>query len=729
MLFPDGITRYCFVFYDAKFPQNFVANDPNNKITCWYTNYRTATNPTSTNFNIFLEAGPPSAPGAPSTGGTQTSSIAGISLPSTVTAPTYADGLNSFTGPPPSIQSYQMVVSSPGDSTRYGGAVAYSNTFTSSTNSFTLSGLYPSSTYALFAKAKNNSTNTSYGPTGSTSSLATIALAMPSNTGSFSYSPSPTYTAKLVGSNVYDASNASVSPVLLTSQTTLTSSSFTNPIHTQSNRGSTGTSLLTVKADLVNDSATVSTLTATYNGFNAAVPTATDTYMTINTNTWDGYSLAALRGYYLTSANTVLLKSTAFNSSNNRNYVNVAVTQTGQTSNNSSTYFYYDLYSGPPTFNSSAITLRTTTNRQICGIYVIYGSVGLNTTTSVNKIGTSFYNSTQILSYSSGQTETDPSRSNKGAAAKSFTDPVVFTNTTSVVQPAVASFATSTTLTTTAYGPTNASASTTSNSIFMILDTATNTLVTSSAYPATILTIGLASSQFGFRINSGSVSAGPPFTTALPPASVAATTAYDNSVSLVSNQDLQICAGFYQTKTGNANGYLNYGTYYLNTLDYSGISATGYRFATFSFKAAQNTSPFTFIQFKLNGVQQSITFPASDVTKPTVGSTRLYFYYRVEDGNASTNFGAAYRNTTWLDATNTSAPLLNSSTYFDTTKVLSAANSSTPNTFASQTYTINCSCNSLTVGASDNIYVYFRISVPMNETFAFSSVSCQFTSS
>jgi len=192
--------------------------------------------------------------------------------------------------------------------------------------------------------------------------------------------------------------------------------------------------------------------------------------------------------------------------------------------------------------------------------------------------------------------------------------------------------------------------------------------------------------------------------------------------------------GQYQTKgTGTGTGYLNYSTYYynaglLNSLNYSGISASGYRYSTFTFKAAIGAA-YTHIQFVVSGISQTIYFPGGDQTAPTVGSTRLYFYYRVEDADNYSTFNASYVNTTWLDATNTSNPVLSSGNYYNYTTypVLSARNGSIDSPFSGTTYTINCNLNSLTVVGGNNYYIYFRVCAPMNENFWFSNVTAQFT--
>jgi hypothetical protein len=204
------------------------------------------------------------------------------------------------------------------------------------------------------------------------------------------------------------------------------------------------------------------------------------------------------------------------------------------------------------------------------------------------------------------------------------------------------------------------------------------------------------------------------------------------------NIDLQICNGYYRTKKGisatsggsNPVGYLDYSNYFYdlntqNTVNYSTISeTTGYRYATFSFKAAQNTAPYTKIQFSINGAS-TITIP-QDATKPTIGSTRLYCYYRIENGDLPASYGLTFpKNTTWFDALDNSTPL-STNNYFNN-EIVPSAKGSTTNVYDGNAYTINCDCPSLVVGSTDNIYVYFMICAPMKEQFSFSSVSSKFT--
>ena len=756
LLFPGEVTpRWTYVIYDDVFAG--LEQSPNNIITAWYSNYQqNGNNHSSIQFNVLV-SGAPSAPGAP-TFGPQISDASGILVDATSSPPQYNDASGGIPPPgPPGIKAYKMTVSSNGDSTyRYNSAVPYDvNQFIAETTSgiVTLSQLYPDSSYNVYAQAQNTSF-AGYGPTGPVGVLSATHLPMPTNSGIFGYT-GPTYTAKLVASNASgDSANASVSPILFASPAPWTSTSVTNSIQAVSNRGKLGTtSIFDVSGNVVRPAGVSAALSQvaslSYNGFPISTPSPASAtgYITINPTTpVDAYaaSQVALQGYYLTTSNSATISSSVFVISNDKTTTTLTTRQkaTGGETIESGYYFYYDAYTTPPVLNSVTIGLRNTiTSTQISGIYIVYGPVNLSCNTNVSNIGTYFYNNDQILEYSSGQSETNTSNVTSSLSGSKFNNPVTFVNSTTVQNPAATMFTTSSIIAVSAYGPTTViSTDMSSNSIPMILDPLSYDLVSGSTagYPSSVATIGLNTGTiYGFRVSSGAAitsPAPPPYITQLPPASSIATTPYDNSANLTANQDLQLTNGQYQTKgTGAGTGYKNYTPYYygpsqLNTLNYSGITNTGYRYSTFSFKVATNTSPFVFVQFKVNGISQTITFQNSDVTRPAVGSTRLYFYYRVEDADNFSSFDLTHVNTNWLDAINTVPPELNQSNYYNLDyPAVSAGNANTPNTFIGGTYTINCLSIPINVTLSDNYYVYFRVCAPMNEDFWFSNVSAQFT--
>lgn len=531
----------------------------------------------------------------------------------------------------------------------------------------------------------------------------------------------------------------------------MTSTSFTNSIHTSANAGSSLTNLLAVTATHT-VGPTGNSIVVNYNGFPAGQTPSSpaSNYMTLNTSaSANGYNTpTALQGYYLTASNSLTMKtsnSTTFTSTNERNNVTVAVGQTGTgaATTNYSDYFYYDIYTGTPTINSSTVTLRTTQSAAVCGIYVVSGAantIGLNAVTVVQNIGKYFYNSTQILTYTnvpSNLHEIGASGINRITSGKNATtldNQVTFTNNSLTYPTTAISVVTkSITLTTSAYGPTTTTPVTlTSDPINMFIDKNSYDLITGNAlYPLTLSnqTIGLNSSKYGFRISSAIASGSAPFTYL--PASLS-TTAFSNTSSLTGNEDLLIYDGLYRTRGADATatGYIPYGSYVYtsapntvtsNTVDYSGILAVGYRYATFCFKVAAGS--YDYIQFKVNNCS-TVGSLNGDSSLPIAGSTRLYFYYKVEDAAATTPVSGGI-STTWLDATSSENLIkVNTNNFYNNT-VLSARNSAS---YVNPTYTINCFCPSFTVLAQ-NVNVYFRICAPMNETFSFQSVSAQFTTS
>ena len=300
-----------------------------------------------------------------------------------------------------------------------------------------------------------------------------------------------------------------------------------------------------------------------------------------------------------------------------------------------------------------------------------------------------------------------------------------------VRKSAATSFASSTSLTVTAYSPGTASANA-NLTLSVILDPLSYDLVTNEAnYPTVMPLIGFSLATLR-RVSSQAVDGSATTEPYLYLPTTINTNLYDQTQNLINNQDLQIANGLYQTKTGSTTGYLNYTTSYYgatlqNLYNYSlSIPATGYRYATFCFQAAESSEVYLYVQFTINGLQQAISFQNGDGEKPMVGSSRLYFYYRVQDTSPGNNFSLNYRNTAWFDTNKQSN--WTAQNYFNTTAnpPLAAGNGSV---FSGNTYTINCTLPQLTVLTGKVYYVYFRVCAPMNTAFSFSSVSAQFTRS
>jgi hypothetical protein len=223
------------------------------------------------------------------------------------------------------------------------------------------------------------------------------------------------------------------------------------------------------------------------------------------------------------------------------------------------------------------------------------------------------------------------------------------------------------------------------------------------------------------------------FVSTLPAAAIYADSPYDNT-QLITNstnnydQELQMVNGLYVTKSYVGTGttcYANYSTYLSGTIgnnsaNYSGVGTTGYRYATFAWKCAPyTTGNYTKITFAINGLTQTIDTPT---TNPSHSSQSLKMFYRIEDATSSGTFSAAYRNTTWLNVCG-SDNLMTTGNYYLQPTIYSAQNTAITNTFSSNTLTMNVSTPTLPIAASDNVYIYLRIGLPMSINLGFSYVT------
>jgi len=788
LTFPTETTpRNCFVYYSNTF--NGLTTSTNNIITAWYSNFQEdGTNKNSIQFNILLSPGVPSAPGIPTFGnatpsGVVPTSTSGVSVTGTFATPTYSDVANSVTGPtgPPAIKQYIMDVFSTGSTVRYNGlntpyGPSYGPTgFTGAgfvtafptglTGAINLSSLYPDCIYTAHVKAQNDSSNTAYGATSGTGTFTSTYLPMPVPSGT--YGPSGTagtsytyYDAKLVGNNNSgNSANATISNVLFTSPAPFNSTNVTHSIQSVANRGSTGTNIFTASATITRPGTSGFTGTATlsYNGFPISNPTSTQTstLITINgTLPVDGYTTTlnnALQGFYLNTTNSTTLPSLAFTASNEKTTTTLTTTQSGDTPINNSMFFYYDSYTGAPTNGGVSILFGTLTYSEASGIFFVYNPIALQSTTIVSNIGTYFYNKNQILNYYYNASttafggETGTSNVAPGGLTGPGTSPpydelansVIFTNS-SVIIPSTTTFAKQPSFNVTSYGPTTTSTQQ-SATLNIIYDPPTHNLLNSTTFnPTSPQSISTTTLVYGFRILSQAPKSGQTdsYYTELPPTTFNLNVSYNNTLSLLTDAqyDIQLTNGTYQTKGTTSNGYLNYnGIIYsstlTNTLDYSTIPASGYRYLTFTY-----TVPFTSvnnIKFVVQNDSSTQIYSGSTNQQPYIGSSngsRIYFYFRGENSEKYTAqyFTADYSNSTWVDATiptTSSNPLITSQNYYNYIGIPLLSCGATL-TYSTTTFTMVCpsTMGFSNSGGGGTNYVILRIALPMNSTFKLTGV-------
>ena len=756
--FPGESTpRNCYVFYDSQLAT--ILNNPNNNAMIWYNNYSTSTtNQQSVHYNIFLSAGVPSVPQSITYAGNNYAGT--IQLNIILGPPLYADSSNITSSA--TIKTYKVTYSTLGDLVyRYGGAISQQNLIgtTSTTNTVALSGLYPDCTYGFTGSAQNNTTNTNYGP-GIIGTTGTTFLPQPPN--NFNISTELTNVWGIGNTAKSTTTNGSTGNIYFSIPSTLTMG-ITGSIHCVDSRGQTGGTLLIQTLGMTGSFGETGFYPLTFSGFGQNLPGSTsNTLFTFgNTNTTTDYystsGITAYYGYYLSVLSSLTFTNSSFIPSGMSNTISLMQTRYDRNGTNindtNNTYytFYYDNYTGNPSIPTQpSITLNNTTVFiQVSGIWIAGSTILLNSITTAQNIGTYFYNNSQMLKYTGGSTVTYESNTNyitNGLAGvsnnKYLNSSVTFTRTgTSCILYTSTSYINTINMSLTAYSPlsTGPTATNTSNSLLIICDSPSYNLITSNmSYPLSIQsTQGI--NKYGFRINSdapltigsSSLVSQIPNTNKLP---------YDNTVSLLSNYDLQIFNGSYGTfGASGSNGYLNYtgytglsdgvpvsaGPVYTGISGFPGMTNVPYRFTTYVWQYLPSATSYANIIINMNGIIGTITNPNGN---PYIGTTanQIYFYYRVED-SSTTVYSSGHYNTTWIEINNNSVDTnLTGQNYYLTSLILGGKDSTNSNNFSSGTYTMYGLTPQFIITNTTPIYVYVRIAIPFNSNFIFNNVSVRF---
>ena len=745
----NGTKRYAYVYYHSNF--STLTTDPSNSITAWYSNYYPTTNKSTANFNIFVQAGPPSAPGQP-TFGTQSLSSNTVTVPVTYTAPQYVDASNTTTSTAV-IQNYKITYSSPGSSIRYNSPIEHStqNTIAGTATTYSITGLYPDSVYTVFVSAQNNSSYTSYGPISTSATVTTTNLLQLAAMGSISFGGT-TYSARLVST-----STTISSPLYISNSTsTLTSAAFTSPIHASQNRGSTSTTytsgLLDISASLTRGGLIIdSGPILTYKGYPAANPgTANNTanYITISGNLpTDSYGTNYQQGFYLQASTTVTLGTACFTASNQQSTVTLIQKQKNGGISTSSTSFnyYYDTLTGNPTSVSTQHFLngtQSTAATQISGIWVLNGNTGISITgnTTALNMGQYFFPVGTIISYNatgySSAAETTLSNlvtGSKTGDGSAFNSSISFSN--SSLTYSNNSYVTTIPFSTIAYNLLgNASANATA--INAIVDYPSISLI-NSTFATSVPNMIVTTATAGYRVYS----APPQTNTNIPTILYNGTTRYStlpyqNSWSLTSTensggydgtQELMVANGCIRSyDTTYLKSYTNsyYGSSSQNTANYSTISNAGYRYATFAWKVSSTLSG---TNQKLNIVLNNVSNSANNNTLLYAeASKKLLVFFRVEDATttstANLGSGNGTVSTYWISANdNTGLAGAASANNYYTTPSDNAPYFISPTITNGSTITITVNMpfslsTNLACVSSGNTYIYVRLGLPMNVT-------------
>jgi hypothetical protein len=717
--------RYAYTYYDSTLSAALKSNSINT-FSAYYSNPSTigSFNSSSISFYGFLAGGAPSAPRSVTrSGGTSTS------ITITWSAPEYADIINTSEG---TISSYDISYNTTGSAIRYNSGVAQSGTTNSISGlSTTLSSLYPDASYSIVVLATNNS-----GLKGPYSTLITgysSFLVEPTALSSISLALTNSYSTSSTIYKVQD--NTSLGSIPLIKGTTVTTNAFDTPIHRLANRGKlqgAGT-LMTLSARLNS----VDGPSVQYTGFPIpSVPSAaTANNMTITPASISDYyaSITAQDGFYLKSSNTITV-SGGVSAGNGLNTLTAKQTFSDTTTATASTTFYSDnsatLTTGP-TGAVNTLGILSTYFAKVSGVSILYGTPTMTIDASANNMGSYFYRSPLITyTYTNGSNTGTKSETNL-AAVQSSDDINVDRFTTgnlsfksSFILPTLANntYSTSITIAATAnniFG----SGTLTSKSMNVITDMPSYTLVYSTL-SASIATLNANTPANGYRIWSApSVSNNCP--DLLYNGTSYLSIPYNNNWDITStNQsgynvttELLISNGQFTTVRS---AYLDYSGYLMNSgINYSGISATGYRFASFCWKLNASNTAYTNLSFTINSI---LTPTLTDSKLLLMNGVQAPIFYAFQD-TSSPSYNDTTFNTVWINA-NSNTNGVSSGNFYDTNNKYGyyGGITSAAVTLSGSNATINAFIPAINP-VKATIYLYLRIAVPMNTEIKFGSVS------
>ena len=785
VVFPqDNTARNAFVLYETAL-SNLVS--PGGTLTGWYSNYNIGSNLASTIFSIFNAGGNPSAPQRLfSTNVTATSLSYYFSTPQFVdiTDPTSVDTINSYT---------ITYTSFPVPGRRYGITPIYDQTSTIITSPFTftapqdglpnnvisnaIANLYPDSVYTFRVFAKN------------TSGFSSIAVSSIGISTSFLTADSglnATLASRYYSGTIRRVSDEAVITTLVNTNTAWTTPSFTIPIQTTENRGTSSVKIAALSTFFTSP-CTIIGPTVFYDGFPATTPaTLTVSSQTITPSLpTDKYaaSLTQNKFFYLNVANTMTLQTGLFNPHSTIYTFNAKLYQssptTVTTTTNTPISFYYDGSPGTPVINSiqfNYLTASPPTATWVSGVKVINGTPAFSTVTVASNLGKFFYRS-PIITYSNTVagsvntgSETTLANAISGANTGQLISPVTFYNT-SVTTPSLTSiFASNVSMSATASN-TNSGSATVSASLNTMIDGLSVTLI--NAIPSSLPVLTGGTSNAGTRIwsfssfDTTSIYV-PPFIFPLAHLSTSYTTVLydtttfhanslvDASVTYKLEKELQVASGAHRTKGSFTYSYLDYTNKYYsatlqNTVDYTSIPASGIRFATFAWKAPTVTgltyNNLIFYISYLNASSNSDAISVNTTTNQvffTSGSLlssppdQLFIFYRLEDNTTNETIlptTALSPTTVWLDANGSTSTPANATNYFSDgtmTKTQILGGITTGASITNQgsgngLVTIPAFIPGFTVSGRD-VRLICRIGIPMNWNFAFTYIYAKISS-
>ena len=739
---PSNTPVKSYVFYDPLLSNITTTSS----LTAWYSNYNLSNNTNTINVPPFTSPGNPSE--CLNLTLSYTSGIVPITATFNYTQPTTVD-LNEPIDSSLTITSYTRNYSTTGSLIRYNGPIAQTNSpSTVNSTTFTPSNILPDCLYTFSVFATNSAGNQSVVTT-----ITGTSTPLPPLSGLSTISFPSRYITAGSGRTIKAVNDNSTITTLVTDKSTnWTSNQFTIPIHNTNNRGSTSNSIMTLSCSL---NAVVGP-TITFNGFPAVVPSpvTSGNLITLTPSTVvDAYNSSSENGYkgfYLNAVNnTVTIDKSNLVSS--RSLYTVSVSQIRDVTNTGTYSYYFDDISGLPTITSLSINYNTTSTSLISGVRVVYNTPTLTYTCQTGNMGRFFYRTpllsltNTISSVITNITETDLTNITSGIAVdgSKFTDGNLTFIRNFTPSSSLNNYFTKTiNLSATSSNIVNDSSlsSTTLNSI---IDGLSNTLVyTTLSTNLTATTISKSTSAIGYRIwtappLNGSVNV-PYYTYNNDGSTLYSSIQYNNQwdISLSDGgiggnlynptTELQVYNGAFRTKGTDTNGYLNYSSYKynsssFNTVNYSSISTTGYRYASFVWNIAENTtSQYITLSFRVYGLTPT---PDLSTNYAYISGSLLRMYYRLENASTPNPSNETNISTIWLDA-NSSTNLVTSTTYYilppDSSYVRGGYTSISNQSGYTQFNVLIPS--PFLVNTGQTIRIYCRFGLPMDKNISFNYI-------
>ena len=720
----DATPRLAYVYYNTAL-SSLIAS-PSNLVYGWYANTSPSTNVASTLYGIYVGAGPPGPP----------SSITLAAVTATTATLNYARPVRVDINDPTSaltITGYTFQYSSIASAIRYGTPVfdAGHQVDNGSSLTYALTSLYPDSLYTFAVNAKNSANLTgAYSTISSSTSFLSPAAAL---SGSLSF-PARYYSNGTI-TNVQTGATASN---LVNVSTTWTCSPFVTPIHNSAARGSSTLSVLAAVSTVLTrgTTSTVGGL-VTFRGFpSAGSPVSTTTNsITLNPSTIsDTYAAQATnqQGFYLQAANTISLAPASFVASSNA-YTIAAFQQSSFTGSATWGYAVDNFVGAAPTVSSIGVVFTgAVPNAYASGVKILYSTPTYAVSTTVANMGTYYYTN-PLLTYTGSTALTPSTESNlahviSGSNLGALSNTVIFSNASLSSLTLNSVFGSTITVSATANNVFGTSATATATPIKAIVDGPSYVLLYATLAQSLPTIAQGGASIAGYHVTSatvfpGAVASIPNFTAGGTPY---AATAYNNASTIAGQEELQTVAGYFQSKTSVDRGYLNYTSFAYdatnsNTVDYSSVATTGYRYATFAWNISSSVTNYTSLAFTFHAVSPAITITGSVAY---FGTTPIQLYYRIEDSNTPTPTNLGNKSTSWIDGNTTAGTPAGSGNYYLPTDLTQALNYGLTSVSGSTApvFTVKVPA-ALTVTTNNTMRLYCRVGVPMTVQAKFDYVT------